>query len=132
MNNLFIFPNATRSDPEVAQWMSEHSDELGLIARDWFESIRKCGDDVFELLHDGHPTACVSNVAFAYVNVFTHHVNVGFFHGAELPDPVGLLQGSGKYMRHVKIAPHSLVDTKALLSLLNSAYSDIKRRIKLA
>ena len=40
--------------------------------------------------------------AFAYVNVFRDHVNVGFFHGAFLSDPAGLLEGTGKRMRHVK------------------------------
>jgi hypothetical protein len=28
---------------------------------------------------------------------FTSHVNVGFFHGAALPDPARLLQGNGKF-----------------------------------
>ena len=59
----------------------------GAIAQHWFEVMRGCGDDVRELLHDGHPTACVGDAAFAYVNAFTAHVNVGFFRGAEIADP---------------------------------------------
>jgi hypothetical protein len=55
------------------------------------------------VLHDGHPTACVAEAAFAYVDTFKAHVNVGFFCGAELADPKGMLEGSGKLMRHVKI-----------------------------
>ena len=54
--------------------MKEHPGELGAIARHWFGMIRRSGDDVRELLHDGHPTACVSDAAFAYVNAFTSHV----------------------------------------------------------
>ena len=65
--------------------------------------MRACGDDVRELLHDGHPTACVGSAAFCYVSAFTAHVNVGFFLGAELPDPAGLLEGTGIFMRHVKL-----------------------------
>ncbi|MEI9965905.1 MAG: DUF1801 domain-containing protein [Caulobacteraceae bacterium] len=53
-------------------------------------------------MHDGHPTACVGDAAFAYVDAFRAHVNVGFFHGAALDDPAGLLEGTGKRMRHVK------------------------------
>ncbi len=56
--------------------MQEHSGELGAIAQRWFEVMRDCGDDVRELLHDGHPTACVGDAAFAYVNAFKAHVNV--------------------------------------------------------
>ena len=102
MNRLFQFPNTRRRDPAVDVWMAEHDGELGAIARRWFDVLRTRGDDVRELLHDGHPTACVGDTAFAYVDAFTAHVNVGFFHGAELVDPTHLLEGTGKYMRHVK------------------------------
>jgi hypothetical protein len=73
------FPAAVRRDPAIDAWMLAHSGELGAIAQRWFEVMRSCGDDVRELLHDGHPTACVGDAAFAYVNAFTAHVNVGFF-----------------------------------------------------
>ena len=91
--------------------------------------MRACGDDVRELLHDGHPTACVGDAAFAYVNAFTAHVNVGFFRGAETTDPSGLLEGTGKFMRHVKLTPNRDVDAGALVNLINAAYADIKRRL---
>jgi len=110
--------------------MHEHSGELGAIAHRWFEVMRDCGDDVRELLHDGHPTACVMDAAFAYVNAFTAHVNVGFFRGAELADPAQLLEGTGKYMRHVKLRPGSDVDATALIKLVDAAYTDMKGRLK--
>ena len=110
--------------------MSGHSGELGSIARRWFEVMRECGEDVRELLHDGHPTACVGDAAFAYVNVFTAHVNVGFFRGAEIADPEGLLEGNGKFMRHVKLRPDRDVDASALLKLIATAYTDMKKRSK--
>ncbi len=111
--------------------MNEHSGELGALARRWFDVIRQCGDDVRELLHDGHPTACVADAAFAYViNAFKAHVNVGFFRGAELADPAGLLEGTGKYMRHVKLRPDGDIDGTALIRLIESAYTDMKRRLE--
>ncbi len=109
--------------------MQEHSGELGAIAQRWFEVMRDCGDDVRELLHDGHPTACVGDAAFAYVNAFTAHVNVGFFRGAEIADPNGLLEGTGKFMRHVKLRPETDVDAKALTRLIKTAYADMKKRL---
>ena len=110
--------------------MREHSGDLGTIARRWFEVMRNCGDDVRELLHDGHPTACVGDAAFAYVNAFTAHVNVGFFLGAEIADPEGLLQGTGKFMRHVKLGPGRDVDAAALTRLIETAYADMKTRLE--
>jgi hypothetical protein len=92
--------------------------------------MRDCDDDVCELMHDGYPTACVEDAAFAYVGVFKAHVNVGFFRGAELDDPEGLLEGSGKYMRHVKLRPDRDVDDSALMKLIESAYMDMKRRLR--
>ena len=109
--------------------MREHSGELGVIAERWFEVMRNCGDDVRELLHDGHPTACVGDAAFGYVNAFTAHVNVGFFRGAEIADPEGLLEGAGKFMRHVKLRPERDVDGTALMKLIETAYTDMKARL---
>jgi len=124
------FPSAVQRDPDVEAWMREHDDELGAIAQHWFEVMRACGDDVRELLHDGHPTVCIGDAAFAYTNAFKAHVNVGFFRGAELADPDGLLEGTGKFMRHVKLRPGHLVDHLALKRLVHAAYLDMRQRLK--
>jgi hypothetical protein len=110
--------------------MHEHSGELGSIAQRWFAVMRNCGDDIREILHDGHPTACVGEAAFAYVNAFKAHVNVGFFRGAEIADPAGLLEGTGKFMRHVKLRPERDVDATALMKLIEAAYTDMKGRLR--
>jgi hypothetical protein len=128
-SRLFLLPGAAVRDPAVAAWMTERQGPLGALAARWFDVIRECGPDVREVLHDGHPTACVADAAFAYVNAFTAHVNVGFFHGAALDDPAGLLEGTGKVMRHVKLRPGGAVDAEALSALVLSAYRDIKRRL---
>ncbi|MGA9585159.1 MAG: DUF1801 domain-containing protein [Terracidiphilus sp.] len=127
---LLRFDGAVESDPAIDAWMKQHAGELGAIAHRWFRVMRKCGDEVRELLHDGCPVACLGDVPFGYVNAFTSHVNVGFFQGASLPDPAGLLQGSGKYMRHVKLKPGLAVNDAALSRLIDRAYSDIKARVE--
>lgn len=123
---LLRFPTAVKRDPAVETWMQEHPGELGALARRWFEVMRGCGDDVRELLHDGHPTACVGDAAFGYVNAFRAHVNVGFFLGARIADPAGLLEGTGKFMRHVKLGPGRRVDATALTKLIHTAYSEVR------
>jgi hypothetical protein len=132
MNQLLRFPSSVQRDPAIEVWMHEHSGELGAIAQHWFEVMRACGDDVRELLHDGHPTACVGDAAFAYVNAFKSHVNVGFFRGAEIANAEGLLEGTGKFMRHVKLRPERDVDATALMKLIETAYADMKRRLTAA
>ena len=130
MSQLMRFPSAVQRAADIEAWMREHDDELGAIAQHWFEVMRACGNDVRELLHDGHPTACVGDAAFAYANVFKAHVNVGFFRGAELADPDGLLEGTGKFMRHVKLRPGEQVDDAALKRLVHAAYIHMKQRLK--
>ena len=127
---LLRFNGAVERDPAIDVWMTNHAGELGAIAREWFEVMRNCGDEVRELLHDGCPVACLGDVPFGYVNVFTSHVNVGFFQGAALPDPARLLQGAGKFMRHVKLRPGADTNAAALARLIELAYSDIKARVE--
>jgi hypothetical protein len=123
------FNGAAKHEPRIDTWFDQHPSGLAAIARTWFAEMRNCGEDVTELLHDGHPTACVGDAAFGYVNVFTSHVNIGFFHGASLDDPAGLLQGDGRFMRHVKARPASLPDAANLKALIQAAYVDIKNRL---
>jgi hypothetical protein len=130
MSQLLRFPSSVKRDPAIEIWMHAHSGVLGAIAQAWFTVMRDCGDDVRELLHDGHPTACVADAAFAYVNAFKAHVNVGFFRGAEIADPERMLEGTGRFMRHVKLRPESEVNATALMKLITTAYSDMKRRLK--
>jgi hypothetical protein len=127
---LLRFDGAVERDPAITAWMKKHSGKLGAIAKRWFEVMRNCGDEVRELLHDGAPTACLGDVPFGYVNVFSTHVNVGFFQGASLSDPGGLLEGSGKYMRHVKLRPGTTADDAAIRKLIDAAYTDIKGRVE--
>jgi len=127
---LLRFGGAVERDPAIDVWMKKHEGELGAIAREWFELMRGCGDEVRELLHDGCPVACLGDAAFGYVNVFTSHVNVGFFQGAALPDPARLLQGAGKRMRHVKLKPGTSTNAEALSKLIDAAYWDIKSRVE--
>ena len=130
---LLRFNGAVERDPAIDAWMKDHAGELGTIAHTWFEVMRSCGDEVRELLHDGCPVACLGDVPFGYVNVFTSHVNVGFFQGAALPDPARMLQGAGKRMRHVKLRPGMGTDAASvnrLRRLIDTAYSDIKARVE--
>lgn len=124
------FNGAVERDAAIDAWMEEHAGELGAIAQQWFEVMRKCGDEVRELMHDGCPVACLGDAPFAYVNVFTSHVNVGFFHGASLSDPARLLQGTGKFTRHVKLRPRIAANYAALSQLIETAYWDIKARVE--
>ncbi len=122
MDQPLRFSDTVRRDPKIEAWFSGFIDPFRLMVRPWFERMRSCGDDVRELLHDGCPVACVGDLPFAYVNAFKAHASVGFFMGASLADPAGLLEGEGKRMRHVKLRPGQVMDADALERLIQDAY----------
>ena len=130
MNGILRFSGAVKQDPAIDAWLRGRPDDLRPLAAQWVAQMRRCGDDVRELMHDGYPTACVKDAPFGYVNAFRDHVNVGFFHGAALEDHAGLLEGSGKRMRHVKFRPDRELDVVALSALIKAAYLDIKVRLR--
>lgn len=129
MVDIFRVSGAVKREPAVDLWLAGGLMELQSIAQEWFVRMRGCGDDVLEAIHDGCPVACVEDAPFGYVNSFKSHVNVGFFYGAVLEDPAGLLEGSGKRMRHVKLKPGAELNTAALLDLIDAAYLDIGVRL---
>jgi hypothetical protein len=129
MDAIFRISGALKHDPAIDAWLNSRPKELRSIAQKWFTKIRECGHEVLELMHDGCPVACIEDAPFAYVNVFTAHVNVGFFNGAALKDPARLLEGSGKRMRHVKLKPGMEIDSAALAALIEAAYLDMKAQV---
>jgi len=129
MEDFLRFTGAVPHDPSVAAWFADSSQPLRRMVQPWFEQMHSCGAHVLELLHDGCPVACVDDAPFAYVNAFKAHANVGFFHGAALADPAGLLEGTGKRMRHVKLRPEADVNEAALAKLIAAAYRDIRTRL---
>ena len=128
-SDILRLTGGVKRDPAVDNWLTDGPIELRSIAQKWFVRMRQCGNDVRELIHDGCPVACVQDAPFGYVNSFKSHVNVGFFHGAVLEDPAGLLEGSGKCMRHVKLQPALELNTAALRDLIDAAYLDIRARL---
>lgn len=58
---------------------------------------------------------------FCYIAPQKNYVNLGFMYGADLPDPEGLLEGSGKLLRHVKIRSLEDLQRPALRKLIEEA-----------
>jgi hypothetical protein len=127
---LLTLDGTVEHDPSIEAWWAEHAGELGAMARVWWDLMRGLGDEVRELLHDGCPVACLGEFPFGYVNVFRAHANVGFFQGAALRDPARLLEGTGSFMRHVKLRPGAAVDTEALRDLIETAFVDMRARVE--
>jgi hypothetical protein len=66
---------------------------------------------------------------YAYIGVHNAHLNLGFYHGAALGDPSGLLEGTGKGLRHVKISDMAGARKPAIKALLKRAIADRRRHL---
>ena len=61
---------------------------------------------------------------YCYIAVYATHINLGFYHGASLADPDGLLEGTGKGLRHVKVSSAIAAGDPALVKLVRAAVAD--------
>lgn len=130
MGKLLLYTGKDLQDITWEVWLKNKPAPLHALALKWFTEIKNCGTDVDAIFHDGYPIACVSEAPFAYVNIFSAHINLGFFYGADLPDTKGLLEGSGKRMRHIKLKPDQPGDEKEMKRLISLAYADIKTKLR--
>ena len=90
--------------PQVDQYINELSGEIQEISSKVRETIFEVIPDAVEELKWGMP--CYSKAkSFCYIKAAKKHVNLGFDQGANMDDPDGLLEGTGKSMRHIKLKP---------------------------
>lgn len=75
------------------------------------------GGTVFELEAGNHKTMVCGH--FVYKN----HVSLEFSKGFELSDPDGVLEGNGKYRRHIKLTRQSDIHEKSVRSMIEQAFS---------
>jgi hypothetical protein len=68
---------------------------------------------------------------FCYLAPQRDRVNLGFFHGSDLPDPDGLLEGTGKKLRHVKVRSVEQAEFPATGELIRTSLVDRKAALKL-
>lgn len=114
------------------------SAEVERIARGLRDLIDSVHPDAVEVPRPGERTAGYGvgpkkmSDTYVYIGVYQKYVNLGFYHGASLPDPKGLLDGAGKQLRHVKV--HSLIDVgqPALRNFVEAALMERREALGLA
>jgi hypothetical protein len=66
---------------------------------------------------------------FCYIGAFKEHVNLGFYYGTKLPDPQGLLEGTGRNLRHIKVKSPDAADQPAVRALLQASLEERKEAL---
>ena len=128
----------TKPPPELLEFLHGYDPAVQSLAlglrRVVLEEMAPCHEYIFHmrlrvvLLYG--PTQRVIKDGICFVGVFTRHVNLEFTHGADLEDPSGVLQGSGKAMRHLTVKKLSELDRPEIRAFLRQARerAGLKRR----
>jgi hypothetical protein len=83
--------------------------------------VRRVAPDLEETVKWGNGCWVKGKVPVAYVHTEPTLVQFGFFRGAQLHDPQGLLRGKGQYVRHVPVRTAADIDARAFAALLREA-----------
>lgn len=116
-----------KGNPEFEKAIESFSPEIQEIARNTRELIHEVLPQVVEVVwvrqkNTGFGTGPKKNTEhLCWLMPATHHVNLGFNYGAELPDPTHLREGTGKLFRHIKIRTIDDLKNPNLIQLLKFA-----------
>src|SRR4051794_11277740 len=92
------------------------------IARALRAIIRRAAPGLSEAIKWGNPCYAGGGNVCAIIP-YRDHVNLAFFRGAEIDDPEGLLEGTGKGMRHLPVRSVGGIRGDALAALVRAASS---------
>jgi hypothetical protein len=109
---------ALRRDPAIDAGIRAQAGPLGETVARLVAIARAAEPSHDEILAHGAPSFCIDGEPYCYVVPYARHVNLGFCHGAALPDPDGLLRGRGKWIRHVRVLPDEPLPSEALARLV--------------
>lgn len=112
---------------EFEELLKTTSPQVATLARQAKELIQAIMPEVVEVVW---PTQKISGYGvgpkkmseqFCYIALFKERINLGFYYGADLPDPENLLEGSGQNLRHIKISQPAQLENPALRDLVMAA-----------
>jgi hypothetical protein len=125
--------NVSTPSEEVRVWLEHLPSEKKPTVETLRRLIGSVAPEAHEIIyHDalGYGPTDSGFDRIVYVTVFEKHLNLGFFFGGFLPDPEGLLVGSGKRMRHLKIRSVQEAENPAITRLLAQAWVDGLKRVE--
>jgi hypothetical protein len=128
-NTLEMYSTSKGEIMNAEEFLEQYDPKMRDLALEVCTLLRSISVDLTERVNFGHKTINYGTGStmgddVMYISVHKAHINLGFMRGSELPDPAGILEGTGKLMRHVKIRQKSDLETQgaALRALLNAAF----------
>jgi uncharacterized protein YdeI (YjbR/CyaY-like superfamily) len=109
------------SEKDLEKYMKGNSEEIIELFYQVRSFILKSDKRYTEAFKWSHPCYFIEGRLIHYLSPASKHLTFGFWQGAEMKDPKGLLEGTGKNMRHVKIYSISDCKNKDLQNLMEEA-----------
>jgi hypothetical protein len=103
------------------EYLEDQSPKNQAIIRALRRFVKRVEPGLSEAVKWGNGCWIGSRGPVAYVYSDTQYVQFGFFYGSSLKDPQGLLEGKGKYVRHIKVGKRTAIDEPAFAALLRQA-----------
>lgn len=110
----------------LRELLDEFGPEVQQLALSVRERIRELAPEAREKVYTGYKSLNYGfgsdmKDQFAAIGLHKERVNLQFPRGVDLPDPSGLLEGTGKAMRHVKIRDNEIAQSGEVGDLITSA-----------
>jgi hypothetical protein len=109
------------SSSELDSWFAAAPPAQRAILAKLRALVKSSAPGVVEEIKWSRPCYSTTNGLFCYLQSTKNHVTLGFQKGALLDDPAGLLEGSGKELRHLKLQNLADIDERAARALLEQA-----------
>jgi hypothetical protein len=109
-------------------YLADQSPKNQVIIRALRRFVRRVEPGLSEAVKWGNGCWIGGDGPVAYVYSDTGYVQFGFFRGSSLKDPKRLLEGKGRYVRHIKVRDPSEIDQRAFAALLGQAVGSHKGR----
>lgn len=114
-------PKKTKHPATHKAFLRGKEPNLSAVARSLGKLVKKVVPKMKEGINAWHQPTFESNGPFCVYMVGTHHITFLFIRGTSLPDPEGLLEGTGKNLRHVKIRSEEDLSRRGFKELLRAA-----------
>jgi hypothetical protein len=116
------------SEEQLASFIAKFTPEVATLARSILAAMRARYPTAIELVYDNYnalaigfgPSEKTSHAIFS-VAVFPRWVSLFFLQGKQLPDPEGILQGSGNVARHIRLPSAGRLDELSVKNLMEEA-----------
>ena len=112
------YAGAVRRDPAIDAYVRSRPAPAGEALARLVAIARAAEPRHDEILHRGAPSFCIDGEPYCYLVDYARHVTLGVCHGFALPDPEKLLEGRGKWTRHVRVRLGASFDADAVSRLV--------------